>query len=225
MKDIKLVREQMVHLVNNIKECNFISYTDKDDIVQHSIEQIYKKYTEGKIGEEFEEIKNYTFITLRNYCVQFKNKKKPIYTDNNFSHIADDNIYDDTEYKEELKNIARSYFNTKKMDDSLIQITELIFEDRNNEEIQDMLGLTAWELGRKKQRLTLVLKNAMKRTNKYVIKDINNPNYRVICHTAYDVINQFPNETQRNVREKIYNKKHFKDGRYIEKIDNIKKDA
>ena len=218
MKDIKLVKEQMVHLVNTIKECNFISYADKDDIVQNSLEQVYKKYTEGKVGEEFEEIKNYTFIVLRNYCIQFRSRKKPIYSDNNFSHIPNDIPYDDMEYKEELKNICRSHYYTKKMDSSLIEVCELIFEDANNEEIQEMLGLTARELGRKKQRLTLVLKNAMKRKNKYVIKDINNPNYSIVCKTTHDLTKHFPNETTKNIREKVYNKKQFKDGRYIETL-------
>jgi len=219
MKDIELVREQMVHLVNTIKECNFISYTDKDDIVQTAIEQIYIKYKEGKLDDDFNKIKGYSFITLRNFCSQHRKKKKPIYSDSNFSHIQDDVEYDDKEYKEELKNIVRSHYYNKKMNSDLIEIAELIFEDRNNEEIQEQFGLTPWQLGRKKQQLTMIMKNSIRKNTKYIIKDSNDTNYRVACKSALDVKRHFPNETVRNIREKIYNKKQFKDGRYIETVD------
>ena len=218
MKDIKLIREQMIHLVNTIKECNFISYTDKEDVVQTAIEQIYIKYTEGKLEDDFNKIKGYSFITLRNFCTAHRKKKKPIYSDSNFSHIIEDVEYDDKEYKEELKNIARSHYYHKKMDSQLIELAEHLFADKNAEELEELLGLSKRELGRKKQRLTLILKNSIRKNTKYIIKDSNNPNYRIACKSAIEIKKYFPNETVRNIREKIYNKKQFKDGRFIETV-------
>lgn len=219
MKDIKLVREQMVHLVNTIKECNFISYTDKEDIVQTAIEQIYIKFKEGKIVDDFNQIKGYSFITLRNFCSQHRNKKKPIYSDSNFSHIEDDITYDDTEYREELKNIVRSHYYHKNLNSDLIEITEMIFNDITVDEIQEKFDLTNWQFGRKKQQIAMIFKNSIRKNTKYIIKDTNDPYYRIACKSARDVQRHFPTETLRNIREKIYNKKQFKDGRYIETIE------
>ena len=218
MKDIQLVQEQMTHLANTIKECNFISYEDKKDIVGQAIEQIYIKYKEGKLEDNFNKIKGYSFITLRNFCSQHRKKKKPILSDSNFSHIADDNTYDDTEYRDELKNIVRSHYYNKKLDSDLIEMTEMIFNDITSEEIQEKFNLTNWQYGRKKQQIAMIFKHSIRKNTKYIIKDSNDPNYKITCKSPYDVKRHFPNETVKNIREKIYNKKQFKDGRYIETV-------
>ena len=218
MKDIELVQEQMTHLANTIKECNFIAYEDKKDIVQTSVELIYKKFLEGRIVDDFKQIKGYCFITLRTCCSQFKMKKSPIYTDTDLSYVKDDSIEIDTEYKEYLRKIIRSYYYDKKMDSSLIELAEHIFDGKEFQDIKNEMDLTSIELGRKRQRLSLIIKNLHLKESKYYIKDINNPNYLISCKSVRDVSRHFPDETTRNVREKIYNKKQFKDGRYIETI-------
>ena len=219
MKDLDLIREQLTKLVNTISDCNFIPYEDRKDITSNAMEQIYKKYLEGRITGEFNEIKGYSFITLRNFCSQFKKRNKVVYTDNTFSHIEDDIIDDDREHKEYLKNIARSHYYNRKMNSELQDIAEHLFDNKNIEDIQELTGLSVYEIGRRKQRIGMILKYSIIKNTKYIIKDSNNPNYKITCKSAQDVKRHFPNETLRNVREKIYNKKQFKDGRYIETVE------
>lgn len=215
MKDIQLVHEQMTHLSNSIKECNFISYEDKKDIVQSAVELIYNKYLEGRVVDDYKQIKGYCFITLRNCCSQYKMKKKPIYTDTDLSFIEDDSINIDTEYTEYLRKIVRSYYYDRKIDSTLVELAEHIFDGKEFQDIREIMGLTAVEFGRKRQRLSLIMRNLYHKKTKYHIKDAYNSNYLISCKNVRDVKRHFPDETMRNVREKIYNKKQFKDGRYI----------
>lgn len=218
MKDIQIVHEQMTHLSNTIKECNFISYEDKKDIVQTAVELIYNKYLEGRIVDDYKQIKGYCFITLRNCCSQYKMKKTPIYTDTDLSFVKDDSIEVDTEYTEHLKKIVRSYYYDRKIDSTLVELAEHIFDGKEFQDIKVEMNLTTRELGRKRQRLSLIMKNLYQKRTKYHIKDINDPNYLISCKNVTDVTRHFPEESVRNVKEKIYNKKQFKDGRYIESI-------
>jgi hypothetical protein len=91
----------------------------------------------------------------------------------------------------------------------------LILNDYNNTELAEKYGLTLYQLGRKKHTLALRLKYIFNKPSRYFIFDTNNKYYKIGCLTSNDVATYFPNESLRNVREKIYNGKQFKDGRYI----------
>lgn len=215
MNSIKQIQQQLTHLVNTISSCNFINNEDKKDIVGTSILQIIKKYNEGKLADDFESIKGYTFMTLRNYCIQHRKKKKILLSDSSFSHIEDENNLDYVEYNEHLRSIIRSQYLNHKIKSEDAELCEYILNDYNNEELAEKYGLTLYQLGRKKHSLALKMKYIFARPSKYFILDKNNESYRIGCKSSHDVKKYFPTETLRNVREKIYNGKQFKDGRYV----------
>lgn len=215
MKSANEILEQLNHLVQTIKECNFIPTEDRKDIVQHSMMKILEKYNEGKIVDNFKEMKNYSFITLRNFCIQHRQKNRMVYSDSDFSHITDDNNTDDIEHREYLKNLIRGQYSNPKMKEEDAHLCEMILNNYNNEEMAEAYGMNLYQLGRKKHGITLKLKYLFSKKFRYYIKDINRPYYSIGCRTSKEVLKYFPDETLRNVREKIYNKKQFKDGRYI----------
>jgi hypothetical protein len=218
MNSAKEILQQLNHLVLNIKECNFIPNEDRKDIVQQSMLKMLEKYNEGVIVDDFKQMKNYSFITLRNFCTLYKTKKKPIYSDSDFSHITEEDNYIDKEHREHLIELIRTQYSNSKIKEDDIKLCEMILNNYNNEEMAAEYGINLYKLGRKKHGVTLKLKNLFKKKFKYYIKDINRPYYCIGCKSSREVSNYFPNETLRNVKEKIYNKKLFKDGRYIETI-------
>lgn len=219
MKDLKLIIENLTKLVATIPDWNFINYEDRKDIVSNALEQIYKKYAEGKITGEFNDIKGYNFITLRNFCIQFKKKNRVVYSDSNFSHIEDDIPYDDIEYKDKLKRIVRSHYNSKKMNSELILVAEMLFDNKTNEEISNELGISNYIVGRRKHQLALKLRNLHQKQTKFLIKKIDDPKYLIACRSELDVSRHFPDEKFKYVKERIYNKQKFRDGRFIETVE------
>jgi hypothetical protein len=215
MKSAKQIQKQLNHLVATIPSCNFISQEDRKDIVSHSMLQILQKYNEGKVVDDFEKTKGYCFITLRNYCIQHRQKNKIVLSDSNFNHIEDENNTDDKEYNEHLKKLIRAKYSHHKLKPEEAELCEYILNDYNNDELAEIYGLTLYQLGRKKHTLALRLKYIFNKPSRYYILDTNNSYYKIGCLTSQDVKTYFPNETLRNVREKIYNGKQFKDGRYI----------
>jgi hypothetical protein len=224
MKSAKEIQKQLVHLVNTIPSCNFISQEDRKDIVGNSMLQILKKYNEGKVVDDFETTKGYCFITLRNYCIQHRKKNKVIISDSDFSHITEDNNTDDTEYNEHLKKLIRGKYTHHKLKPEEAELCELILNDYNNTELAEKYGLTLYQLGRKKHTLALRLKYIFNKPSRYFILDTNNKYYKIGCLTANDVLTYFPTENLRNIREKIYNGKQFKDGRYVIKNEEYEKE-
>ena len=218
MKSAQEIQKQLNHLVATIPSCNFISQEDRKDIVSHSMLQILQKYNEGKVVDDFEKTKGYCFITLRNYCIQHKQKNRMVYSDSDFSHITDDVDYFDKEHREHLRELIRTQYSNPKIKEEDAKLCEMILNDYNNEEMAEEYGINLYQLGRKKHGVTLKLKYLFSKKFKYYIKDTNKPYYSIGCRTAKEVLLYFPDETLRNVKEKIYNKKQFKDGRYIETI-------
>ena len=138
-----------------------------------------------------------------------------VYSDNSFEHIEDESNKEYVEYKEELKKLIRGKYSHHKMKPEEIELCELVLNDYNNEELAELYGLDLVKMGRKKHTLTLRLKYIFNKPSRYYILDTNNDYYKIGCLTSQDVKAYFPNESLRNVREKIYNGKQFKDGRYI----------
>ena len=215
MNSIKQIQQQLTHLVNTISNCNFINQEDKKDIVGNSILQIIKKYNEGKLADDFEQIKNYTFMTLRNYCIQHKTKNSPIYSDSDFSYIQEENNLDDIEYNEHLRTMIRSQYLNHKIKSEDVELCEYILNDYNNEELAEKYGLTLYQLGRKKHSLALKMKYIFSKPSKYYILDKNDETYRIGCKSSHEVKTYFPTETLKKIRENINKGKQFKDGRYV----------
>ena len=215
MKTAKDIQKQLVHLVNTIPSCNFIDPEDRKDIVGNSMVQILQKYNEGRLVDDYEKTKGYCFMILRNYCIQHRQKNKMVYSDSNFNHIEDENNTDDKEYNEHLKKLIRGKYSHHKLKPEEAELCEYILNDYNNSELAEIYGLNLYQLGRKKHTLALRLKYIFNKPSRYFILDTNNPYYKIGCLTSQDIKTYFPTESLRNVREKIYNGKQFKDGRYI----------
>jgi len=171
MKSAKDIQKQLNHLVATIPSCNFIAPEDKKDIVGNSMLQILQKYNEGKIVDDFEKTKGYCFITLRNYCLQHKQKNKMIYSDSSFEHIEDENRKEYVEYNEHLKKLIRGQYSNHKMTPADIELCEFVLNDYNNEELAEIYGLDLIKMGRKKKGLSLRLKYLFNKPSRYFIMD------------------------------------------------------
>ena len=82
MNCIPEVYKQLTHLSKTINQCNYIDYEDKRDLVADSILNIFEKYNEGILVDDFNEIKGYTFITIRNSCIAFRKRNRVSYFEN-----------------------------------------------------------------------------------------------------------------------------------------------
>jgi hypothetical protein len=221
MKSVTEIQKQLVHLVNTVPSCNFIPPEDRRDIVSNSMLQILQKYNEGKLEDNYEKTKGYCFIILRNYCLQYKIKTKEIPTDTDFSFLTTSDDHIDKEYLEYMRSLVRAQYTNPKMKSEDLELCEMILTGYNNEEMAEHFDLTKRKLGQKKQKLSVKLKYIFSKPKKFYIMDTKNPHYKMGCRSVKEIKIHFPNESVRNIKEKIYNGKQFKDGRYIikNKID------
>ena len=212
---------QLKHLVNSVPNCNFISYDDKKDIVQDAILILNSKIEDGSLSTDFEEIKGYSFIVLRNYCTAFQRKEIKRETPvAEFWEIADDqeSELEKVEYREYLHSIAKSYIQQPKYSEVERKILDCLLENKTNKEITDEVSITPDELKKYKFRIKVKMKYDFLRPVKFYVKSMNDKNFLLPCFTAMDVKKFFSSMPQRTVTHFIYSGYVTKNGYYVEKL-------
>lgn len=187
MKSSNEINKQLWGLVRGIKQCNFIPLEDREDIVQDSHLKIIEKINEGRLKDEFQEIKGYTFFILKNFCLQYhreKDKKGQKY------QYREDITHDDInsiESKEIYRKILSNLVLNKTYSNDQRTYVQMCISGYTTEQIQNSMEITNEELGHLKRSITMKTRFQLKRTPKFYIKKISDLNIQIPCYTINDV--------------------------------------
>jgi DNA-directed RNA polymerase specialized sigma24 family protein len=226
MKCIPELYEQLTHLANNIKQCNYISYNEKQDIVQDALEKIVKKYNEGILVDDFNEIKAYTFMILRNCCNAYHNKNKIEYTDEPLELPDKDftNEFEERDAKEFLHSIINKFLLDKRYSDVDRKICEMMLNNVEDKEIKQELGLTSRmfsgrTLSSLRASIRTKLINDLKKPARYVIRNKIDKDFKLVCYTREDVSNFFKDYDKYYIYTLIQSRKRTRHGYYVEHLN------
>jgi DNA-directed RNA polymerase specialized sigma24 family protein len=216
---------QLNKLVSSVPSCNFIAYEDKKDIIQNTILTLHNKIEEGKLIEDFKEIRGYSFITLQNFCRAHHTKEKKRETPvSEFWELTDTSTTsEDEEYKEYLHTIVKSYIQQTKYDEFDKRVVELLLDDLEDTEIEIETGLTRREITKHKFRVKNKLKYDWRRPVKYIVRNIFNTKIQVPCFSASDAKTYLDHIPPRRVTYMITDNILSEDGYYIEVLIKKKK--
>lgn len=220
MKSYKQVQKQLNGLVNGIRECGFIPYEDKKDIVQDSMVRIIEKMNEGVLKDDATEIRGYVFQILRNNCLAYHRLSTRIPTVTiEWDLIDEPSLY--LELLDEKKKIIESKIQAVKYNNTHREYIRLVLENKTKEEIMEELNLDETEVRRMRQGLVLRLKSDLTRPVKYVIRNKNKSAIQVPCFTRGDVKYYLRNIPSRRISYMIDEGYVTDDGFYVETLHKI----
>jgi len=212
--------KQLKHLVSSIPVCNFISYEDKKDIIQDTIIALNAKIEDGSLSTDFNEIKGYSFIVLRNFCTSWQRKEQKRETPvAEFWELTDETITaEEIEYREYLRGIVNMYIQHTKYTPLDRKVCEMILENHTDKEIREETGLVDKEVGKYRFRIKTKMKYDYRRPLKYIIKNVFNEKIQIPCYSLVDAKNYLKDIPQRRVTYMATDGYVSKDGYYIETL-------
>ena len=212
--------KQLKHLVSSIPVCNFISYEDKKDIIQDTIIALNAKIEDGSLSTDFNEIKGYSFIVLRNFCTSWQRKEQKRETPvAEFWELTDETItQEEIEYREYLRGIVNMYIQHTKYTPLDRKVCEMILENHTDKEIREETGLVDKEVGKYRFRIKTKMKYDYRRPLKYIIKNVFNEKIQIPCYSLVDAKNYLKDIPQRRVTYMATDGYVSKDGYYIETL-------
>ncbi len=216
---------QLKHLVSSIPACNYIGWEDKKDIIQDTIITLNSKIENGSLSDDFNTIKGYSFIVLKNYCISWQRKEQKRETPvAEFWELEDESITpEEIEYKEHLHTLVNSYIQHNKYTSLERKIVDMMLDNFTNEEIRTETGLVGKEVGKYNFRIKNKLKFDSRRPIKYIIKNVFNEKIMVPCYTVSDAKNYLSDIPPRRVTYMASDGYITKDGYYIETLIRRKK--
>lgn len=217
MKSVEEVKSQINGLVAGIRECNFIPWQDKLDIIQDTWVKIIQKMNEGVIVDDAYQIRGYVFQTLRNFCLAYHRKeKKNTNVVLKWDVPEEEPDEDITEYKNSLKSIVRRNLTNVKYTEKHKLSIERTFQNVRNEDICDELGFDKTKYKNFKHGLTKMLKADLTRKPRYIIRSNTDLNLDVPCYTSTDVKAYLNHLTDRQIKYILYNGAISRDGYYVD---------
>ena len=219
MKCLPELYEQLTHLTNNIKQCNYTSYNERQDIIHDALEKIIIKFNEGVLEDDFNKIKGYTFITVRNFCSAYHIKKKPTYTDEPLEIEGDFvHSYEETDYKNYIHNVVNKFLLDRRYTKNDRQVCDLMLNNIEDKEIKEIMGITSKELAAIRQALKTKLKFDAEKKPKYVIKNTNYKEFEKYCYSRNEVIDFFEDYHKYYVHTIIQTEKITRQGYYVKTL-------
>jgi DNA-directed RNA polymerase specialized sigma24 family protein len=223
MESAEEIRKQLNGLVQGIRECNFIPWESRQDIVQDSWVKVIQKMNEGVIVDDFNQIKGYTFQVLRNFCLAYQRDKEKKGTYELKWDVPDDIEQDRTEYHKELKSVVEKKIQNIKYNEVEKKLIALTLSNLKKDEVMNELELNPEEYKRMRQGIVMRLKGDLKRKVKYIVKHKDKPWIQVPCYTSNDVKHFLRHHTIRQVRSIIYDGLMSTDGYYVEIVHKIQR--
>lgn len=188
MKSYPELKKQLTGLVLGIKECNFIPHIDRMDIVQNTWLKILEKMGEGVLEDDYDKIKGYTFLILRNFCLSFHKKNKLVYTDNLDTTLQwQEPVIEDEMDKEKYKAILLECIEHPKFTKIQIELMKMLLEDKTEDEIKTKLNLKVGQMGSIKYSMIQKMKISVGKRSKYVLKNHNNKMIHIPCFSRSDI--------------------------------------
>jgi hypothetical protein len=225
MESTNELYKQLKKLVTTISQCNFISLEDKKDIIQDTMVSLFDKFKEGKITDNFDDIKGYSFMALRNKCVVFRNKHKPQYTSVPIEEIGNtvEIDLDKEDHNLYLHKLITHYLQHDKYSKLQKETCMLLLDNKKNKEIAEELNISQKDVALIKYNIKSRLKVDSKRKILYLIKNKNNKNIQYPCYTSQDTKYYFKDKfTGRQIGRMIYDGFVSEDGYYIERTKEKK---
>ena len=223
MKCVPELYNQLTNLSNTIGQCRYIPYSDKPDIIHDALEKIVIKYNDGVLKDDFNEIKGYTFMILRNCCNAYFKRNLVRYTDQPIETSEDFiNEVEEKDYKNYLHNKIHNFMLDKRYSDNDREVCRLMLNNVEDNEIRKITGIEGRDLIVIRQSFKQKLKNDLKKPIRYLIKNKYRPDFQYICYTRKEVIDYFHSL---NCYEKNYiltiiqSQKSTRSGYYIETIN------
>ena len=223
MKSVNEVQKQLNGLIMGIRECNFIPWIDKQDIVQNSFVKVIEKMNEGVIVDDATEIRGYVFQILRNNCLAFHRDKNKHPTYELKWDMPDDTDTSKEEYQKELKSVVEKKIQAVKYNEIEKKLIALTLTNIEKDEVIKELDLTRDEYKRMRQGIVMRLKGDMRRKPKYLIKHKDKEWIQIPCYTSSDVKQFLKHHTMRQVRSIIYDGLMSTDGYYVEILHKIQR--
>jgi DNA-directed RNA polymerase specialized sigma24 family protein len=210
MKSYPQIYKELKSLVRKIPACNFIPDDDRDDIVSETFEKIYKMYTEGKLEDDFNKIKGYNFIIIRNMCFSYKKRKKIVdfcgIIDDMLEDIINERYDDDDDYYTEMKAVVLEHSRYYKFTSVQRQYIQLaVVSNLRNEAIKSVLNLTPDEFQRMSTGTYHRLRGRKNKTYKYKIYDIEKPDDYDLHDTSHSVIKSLELKDWKELKEIVEN--------------------
>jgi hypothetical protein len=223
MESLPQLYEQLTKLVNTIRQCNFTSYNERQDIIHDTLEKIVIKQQEGVLSDDFNAIKGYSFMVLRNFCNAYHNKNKLYYTDELYD-IEDEfiNEIEEKQYTQYLHGIVNKFLLKEKYSEDDRNVCRLILDNIEDKEIRETLGFSGRTLIAIKQSIKTKLKNDAKRSSKYLIKSKFDPTFLKICYTRTQVFEFFHDYHPNYVVTLMTQGQSTRHGYYIENVTKKK---
>ena len=217
MNCIPEVYKQLTHLSKTINQCNYISYEDKKDLVADSILNIFEKYNEGILVDDFNEIKGYTFITIRNSCIAFRKRNRVSYFDNlqEVPNIENKEEHQDIEY---LHKVINNYIQHPKYTQQHKQVCELLMQNKYDNEINEIMDLEPGKLAKLKFTMKVKMQSDVKKVLKYIIKNKFDKNINIPCYKRPDIMEFFKGKfNPKQISSMLHHDFMSYDGYYIVK--------
>ena len=205
MKSFEAIYTQIKGLAYGLKECNYVPYDKRVDIIQDSVLKVLEKHKEGVLKDDAQEIRGYIFQIVRNNCIQ-EGMKKNKYCEINFE-IVDDNklVFEEDEDIQAQINLIKTYLPNRKFKDIHRDYFELLMEGVSHQQIIETLNLTNFQLGVIKRGLSRKMNTLLKKPVKYRIINTTTNQTVLSCHSFFEIteyLKQFSYPQIKNALEK-----------------------
>lgn len=215
MESYKDVNKQLWGLVQGIKQCNFIPYEDRKDIVQDSFLKIVEKINQGVLADDITKSRGYIFSILRNFCLAYQNKR--IKENSNYSIIEDitKQEEEDTEYQEMIREKVLNYSKNKDFSNIDRKFLNMTLSGCSKLEVMEELNLTSREVGSLQTSVGKRIKTKISKVPRYYIRKLDEPRLNIPCFTYNDIRRYFPQKTSRQLNYALETSKSFDNNYYI----------
>jgi DNA-directed RNA polymerase specialized sigma24 family protein len=191
MKSYNQIDKQIRGLVRGIRQCNYIPNIEKEEIVQNSWVKVIQKMNEGILEDDYDKIKGYVFLIVRNFCNAYHlTKNRMYYTDELREGFETPNIVDNMD-RDKLHQILLKHIQDKKFNDRERMLLDSMLNNDTEDEIRQKLQLKAGEMAPTKIRMIDKLNTSINRKFKYVLKRRNDEDFKIKFYSRVEIYNYF----------------------------------
>jgi hypothetical protein len=198
MKSYNQIDKQIRGLVGGIRQCNFIPNIEKTDIIQNSWVKVIQKMNEGVLEDDYDKIKGYIFLIVRNFCNAYHlTKNRMYYTDELREGFETSTIVDDMD-RDKLHQILLKHVQSKKFNDKERMLLDSMLNNDTEQEIREKVGFEIGEMGSSKIRLVTKLSTSVNKKFKYVLKKRDDKEFSIQFHNRVEIYDYFNNKYSRS---------------------------
>lgn len=215
MKSLNEIMKQIKGLVYGIRECNYLPYEYRHDIIQESVLKVLEKHNQGVLKDDAKDVRGYVFQIVRNCCLS-ELKKKDKNVELNFDIPNDDRvIFEEDDIAQHKISLIRANLFNRKFKEVHREYFNHVVDGRNEEEIREIMGLTKMQLGGVKRGLTNKMLTLFKKPLKYKIIDVRTGSLEYVCYSMYDVHRYLPQFTQNQIKYSIEKNRNLNEYKII----------